>query len=306
MTTVTIRGADSQKAMDEVLRILGPDALILSTRHVAGMVEVQATTDDTLPSGTAKADAAKATSGPGPDVTPAPVTRFDDVFRAETQRQPAADPLTALGRKLLMPDALAEDWPARIVIVGPPGAGKSMLAARLCARLKLADPACRPLLFAPVPGAMLVEDRLRGWARLMGQPLDRPLLAAAHALPPPHPDQPQIIDLSDVATAAPDLAARLLDDDSAELILCLPAGLHPAHVARHCRDWQAFQPSLALTRLDLWWPERDELMAIADHGLKLTRTAAGTGLIDALSRPRQSDLRTWAEGWSPAYAGAAE
>ena len=86
MTTVTIRGADSQKAMDEVLRILGPDALILSTRHVAGMVEVQATTDDTLASGTAKSGTAKATSGPGPDVTPISVSRFDDVFRAELRK----------------------------------------------------------------------------------------------------------------------------------------------------------------------------------------------------------------------------
>lgn len=297
MTTVTIRGTDSQKAMDEVLRVLGPDALILSTRHVAGMVEVQATTGDDLP----PPKTAPKTAPRGEQVT-----QFADVFRAETQRGYSSDPLAALGRKLLMPDGLAEDWPARLVIVGPPGGGKSMLAARLCARLLLSDPGCRPALIAPVPGTMLVEDRLRGWARLMGQPLDRPSIQGTHALTAPHPDQPQIIDLSDVAGAAPDLAARLMDEDGAELILCLPAGLHPAHVARHCRDWQAFQPTVALTRLDLWWPEQDELTAIADHGLKLTRTAAGTGLIDALSRPGLSDLRTWAAGWSPAYAGAAE
>lgn len=297
MTTITIRGIDSQKAMDEVLRTLGPDAMILSTRHVGGMVEVQATTGDALPAKSAAPTHRAPLSG---------VTRFDDVFRAETQRPQVTDPLAALGRKLLMPDGLAEDWPARMVIVGPPGAGKSMLAARLCARLLRSGAGCTPCLIAPVPGTLLVEDRLRGWARLMGQPLQRPLPQAAHGIAAPHPDQPQIIDLSDMATAAPDLAARLMDEDGAELILCLPAGLHPAHVARHCRDWQAFQPTVTLTRLDLWWPEQDELTAIADHGLKLTRTAAGTGLIDALSRPGLSDLRTWANGWSPAFAGAAE
>lgn len=297
MTTVTIRGTDSQKAMDEVLRRLGPDALILSTRLVDGMVEMQASTGDAMP---------PTQTAPKAEGRADHVTQFADVFRAETQRPYSSDPLAALGRKLLMPDGLAEEWPARLVIVGPPGGGKSMLAARLCARLLRSDPACRPVLVAPVPGTLLVEDRLRGWARLMGQPLDRPSVQGTHALPAPHPDRPQIIDLSDVAGSAPDLAARLIDDDGAELILCLPAGLHPAHVARYCRDWQAFQPTVALTRLDLWWPEQDELTAIADHGLKLTRTATGTGLIDALSRPDMADLRTWAAGWSPTYAGAAE
>ena len=38
MTRLTIRGADTAQAMDEVLRVLGPDALILSTRQHRGVV----------------------------------------------------------------------------------------------------------------------------------------------------------------------------------------------------------------------------------------------------------------------------
>ena len=54
------------------------------------------------------------------------------------------------------------------------------------------------------------------------------------------------------------------------------------------------------------WTIGAVLDAIAEAGLKLTRTTAGTGLIRALSRPGASDLNRWASGWAPAYAGAAE
>ena len=40
MTTINVRATTTQKAMEELLRRLGPDALILSTRHVDGEVEV--------------------------------------------------------------------------------------------------------------------------------------------------------------------------------------------------------------------------------------------------------------------------
>lgn len=326
MTAITVRAPDSQKAMDEILQRLGPDALILSTRRSGRMVEITALPPDP---GTAQAPRSRPAAPLLPEAEDDGGTAFAAALRAEAARlgrrepppppppgapaRPApltplrgAENLDDLARRLLPPAALIEEWPTRILIAGPPGAGKSMLAARLAARLMLAEPDCRPALIAPIPGAMLVEDRLRGWARLMGLVLERPALPAAMNLPEPDPAAPQIIDLSDVAAAAPELAARLIEAEDAELVLCLPAGLHPARVARACHDWQAFSPTVTLTGLDQWWPEQGELAAIADAGLRLTRTASGTGLVSALSRPGLADLRNWASGWSPAYAGAAE
>jgi hypothetical protein len=300
MTAITVRAADSRKAMDELQRRLGPDALILSTRHIGGMVEITA-----LPP---NADSAsRAPEPPRQDMALEPVS-FAAALQATIRRAatPATDTVDTLIRHLLPPEGLAEEWPTRILIAGPPGAGKSMLAARLAARLMLAQPGTRPQIIAPLPAASLVEDRLRGWCRLMGLTPDRPNIAQAMALPGPLTAMPQIIDLSDCADQAAGLAARLIETDGAELVLCLPVGLHPARIARLCHDWQAFAPTVTLTGLDQWWPERDELQAIATAGLKLTRIAAGAGLVNALSRPGPADLRNWASGWSPSVAEAAE
>jgi hypothetical protein len=296
MTAITVRAPTTQKAMEDLLRRYGPDALILSTRHVDGEVEVMA-----LPPG---ADPAVALA-PAAETGPAS-TDFALALHRETARRMPADPMAALGRRLFLSETLADDPVTRLLIVGPPGAGKSMLAARIAAQLMLADRTLHPHLVAPTPGALLVEDRLRGWARLMGLTPDRPSVASVMHLSDPTPQRPQIVDLSDIPEDAPVLAARLIETDGAELVLCLPSGLHPARIARLCLDWQAFAPTVTLTGLDQWWPERAELDAIADAGLKLTRTAAGTGLINALSRPGVPDLNRWASGWSPAFAGAAE
>ena len=303
MTAITVRAHDTRKAMEELLRRLGPDALILSTRHVNGMVEISALPPD--------ADPASLPPPPAPAFIPASApASFAAALQASSRRAaaaaPAADPVETLSRSLFLPEGLAEDWPTRILIAGPPGAGKSMLAARIAARLMLAEPGIRPQIIAPVPATLLTEDRLRGWCRLMGLTAERPRIAAAMALPDPSPATPQIIDLSDCPADATGLAARLTEIPGAEVILCLPVGLHPARVERLCHDWRAFAPTVTLTGLDQWWPERDELEAIARTGLKLTRIASGTGLIDALSRPGAADLRTWASGWSAAVSEAAE
>jgi len=298
MTAITVRATDSRKAMDELQRRLGPDALILSTRHIGGMVEITA-----LPPHTDATSLPPEPPRQEPAIEPA---SFAAAMQASLRRATAADPVDHLIRHLLLPEGLAEEWPTRLLIAGPPGAGKSMLAARLAARLMLAQPGTRPQIIAPLPAASLVEDRLRGWCRLMGLTPDRPNIAQAMALPAPSTAMPQIIDLSDCADQAATLAARLIETDGAELILCMPVGLHPARIARLCHDWQAFAPTVTLTGLDQWWPERDELQAIATAGLKLTRIAAGAGLVNALSRPGPADLRNWASGWSPALAEAAE
>lgn len=291
MSVVTVRARDSQRAMDEVIRRLGEDAFILSTRHAGGMVEIRAARD-------AQAQDAQAQGGP----------RFA-VALAEAAAQPAAaapNPLpdvAALARRLLPPDARADWQPARIVLAGPPGAGKSMLAARLAARILRDGSGRRPRLIMPQPGPRLTDDRLRGWARLMGLVPELPHVQDAAALPDPDPMFPEIVDLSDVAAHAVELAGLLAAAPQTEVLLCLPAGLHPARIASLAASWQGFDATVCLTHLDQWEPEADELSAIAAAGLKLRLLADGGGLLDALRLAEAGDIAHWAAGWTaPASA----
>ena len=326
MSAIVVRAADSSQAMEEVLRRLGNNAYILSTSHRDGQVEIHAATELPPATGTASANEPRfvdvlagvqmqhgpAVVQPSPEQpkvyrSDSPVETSDTVGFADDLRNslarlapdPEAGFLDRLAADLLLGEDMRSDI-TRVVVVGPAGSGKSMFAARLAARLMTENRSIQPRLIAPRRGFVASEDRLRGWARLMGLDVERPkvrdmlvdpLWDAKSAI------EPQIIDLSDIPDVTVAEVVELAVNPATQVVLVLPSGLQPGVVAHYCARWQPAAPQVCLSRLDDWTPNRSELSELVNAGVRLGWLSAGTGLVGALTRPVWDDLKRWAEAW---------
>lgn len=322
MSGIFVRASDSSQAMEEVLRRLGSNAYILSTSHRDGQVEIHAATELPSLAGTTpdpRPQFAEVLAGvqtqAAPEVIapkveppklswadmPADATFAEDIGASLAREVP--DPEAGYLDRLagaLLPAAGPRSDVLRTIVIGPAGGGKSMFAARLAARLMTADRSIHPRLIAPRNGYVVTEDRLRGWARLMGLTVDRPFLHdllvdplwdACDAM------SPQIIDLSDIPGVTVAQIAELAADPATEVVLVLPSGLQPGVVTHHGTKWQSVAPQVCLSRLDDWLPSAEELSALARAGVPLGWVTAGTGVIEALGKPDWATLQGWAEAW---------
>ena len=335
MTVITARGNDSSEAMDEVIRRLGANAYILSTSVRNGMVEIKAASELQAADAPASGLLRSAPQKSDPQ-TLAPVKletrsgesmaeraqRFSDLLEARSDWaepvviRPAVPPrrtpwsqvspmarhaalVDRLETELLAPDPLpVGQLLPRTIVVGPPGAGKSLLAVRLAAAAMLADRSLQPRVIAPRMVNLLSDDRLRGWARLLGITPERPLvgdLLQADEGTMPDPQRPQIFDLSDVPQAANDLVAALIRTMRSEVVLALPVGLSPRRTLREVERWAALSPRICLTFCDTAGPDRAQMNALIEAGVRLSRAAAGTGVIETLLVPARADLARWVQ-----------
>lgn len=318
MTRFTARGADTADAMEQIVRRLGNDALIVATRLRDGMVEIEATVPESdmdaplaepvplrTPSGESMAERAKSFAdllearsdwAPMVKLQPAVPPRRTPWSNVSPQAMDAAF-LDKLERDLLVADPvpLGHLLP-RTIVVGPPGAGKSLLAVRLAAAAIQKVPGLAPKIIAPRMANLLSEDRLRGWCRLLSMMPERPLigdLLASDERASPDPASPEIIDMSDVPEATPELAIALSRVAPTEIILALPASFSMRRASQFAKTWAPVSARLCLTFCDQGGPEKAQLSAIAEAGLRLARAAAGKGIIDTISVPARADLARW-------------
>lgn len=281
MATITIRASDSAAALDEALRQLGPDAMILSTRQHRGQVEIVARSGNADDGAPPTPPALRTPSGLPPLGSPA--AGFGDHLRRAMTRD-----------IVVAPQSLPPHLPGRIVLAGPPGAGRSMLAARLAAEALRAPAAARPVLIAPRRDALCAPGPLAGWARLLGLVAHRPVWGTAGAGPlaPPDPGETQIVDLSALPPLPSADLARLAALPEARLWLVLPAGLHPAYQDALCAPLAGLVDVLVLTRTDLCPPTPDDLDLPRRHRLPTGLVARGGALLDALDLWPAADAAT--------------
>jgi len=272
------RAAGMSAAMAQLRAELGPDALILGTRRVAGGVEITAALEPDEPP-------------PPPPPPPPDPARLDALHfhavPAALQASLQSGPLdTALAAALAFADLPVTPDNPPLLFCGPPGAGKTLTVARLATRLVLAG--ATPLVITADGKRAGATEQLAAFTKLLGINL----IVACHpvtlgrALVRCGKAAPVLIDTAgsdpfDPAQA--DELAALSATASAALVLVLPGGMDPAEAADLAGAYAAAGAStLVATRLDLTRRLGSILAAASAGRLALTEAGIGPGAADGL------------------------
>ena len=127
------------EAMRRVRAELGEDALILGNRRISGGVEITAALE------------------PLELVAPAPANR---------DPEPVAEPQNGLERRLCRLQYGALDWARPLMLVGTPGAGKTLTAAKLATRLVQSGD--KPMVITADADRAGAAEQLAAFTRILG------------------------------------------------------------------------------------------------------------------------------------------
>jgi flagellar biosynthesis protein FlhF len=231
-------------AMARVRAELGADALILASRQVGDGVEVTAALEPA-------------------DDPPAPIALGSTlaILRFHGTPEPLLTALAAgalartLATSLTFAPLPLDPGAAPLLLIGMPGAGKTLTVARLAARLVMAG--TTPLVITADGHRAGATEQLAAFTRL----LDLPLVVANHpvtlgrAVARRQADAPVLIDapgLSPFDAPQRDELQGLAATTGATMVLVLPAGLDPAEAADLAHGYAALGATLMIpTRLDL-------------------------------------------------------
>ncbi|MDE2198575.1 MAG: hypothetical protein KGJ41_06105 [Rhodospirillales bacterium] len=267
------RAATVQEAMAQIRGELGPDALIMQTRRLAGGVEIAAALEGVEAVAPPPADLAESLRSHGVGGRIA-----DGLCRGAL---PFA--LTAMFRFARLDFASGA---APLLLVGPPGGGKTLTAARLATRLVLEG--APPLVITADGRRAGAVEQLSAFTRLLGLALlsaSTPA-ALARAIAQRQHGQPVLIDapgLDAIDPAQLREIAALAEAGEARPAVVLPAGLDPHEAADQAAAHLAAGASfLIATKLDIS-RRLGGILAAADAGLALAEAGIGPGAADGLT-----------------------
>ena len=269
--------------MAAVRKELGPDALILATRRVADGVELTAALEP-------------GAAGPGPVLQPLPLpdparsalmtwhgvpeTLAERLSAGRGRLEQALTSNLSFGSFDLKPGG------APVLLTGPPGAGKTLTAARLATRLVMAGGA--PLMITADGKRAGAAEQLAAFTRLLGLTLivaNHPV-TLARALARRQDGVPVLIDApgADPFDAAQrDELIALASTAGAQTALVMPAGLDASEAAEEAAAFaDAGATLMVATRLDLA-KRLGSVLAAADAGrLALSEAGVSPGAADGL------------------------
>jgi flagellar biosynthesis protein FlhF len=259
--------ASTQAAMDQIRAELGAEALILSTRRVAGGVEVTAALDDSGERRSAAVDPGR--------LSCLAHHRVPEAIIRKLEAGPLAFALSAAFRfcKLDLPGHARP-----LLLTGAPGAGKTLTVARLATRLVLGG--VMPLVISTDGRRAGALEQLAAYTRLLGVRLvdaEDPL-ALKRAIDARPDGVPVLIDtpgLNPYDSGHWEEMMGFATISDATVALVLPAGLDASESAElAAASAQAGASLLIATRLDLV-RRLGGVLAAAAAGLAMAEAGIG-------------------------------
>jgi flagellar biosynthesis protein FlhF len=181
-----------------------------------------------------------------------------------------------------------------LLLVGPPGAGKTLTAAKLAARLVMS--AVTPLVITTDGRRAGATEQLAAFTRLLKLDLvvaDHPVSLGRALSRRPH-NAPVLIDAPGLDPFDPEQGAELralAAVTGATTVLVLQAGLDPAEAADLARAHAELGATLMIaTKLDLARRLGSVLSAASAGRLALTEAGTGPGVADGLIRFTHDEL----------------
>jgi flagellar biosynthesis protein FlhF len=281
------------EAMARVRAELGEDALILSSRQVGDGVEVTAALE---PEDEAPLLALKPGLKPAADAPLRAALKYHGVpsdLHGALGRGDLATALDAVCTFAPLPLA-AGDPP--LLLVGPPGAGKTLTTAKLATRLVMSG--VTPSVITADGCRAGATEQLGAFTRVLKLDLvvaDHPV-SLARALSRLPRTAPVLIDAPGLDPFDPAQATELRTFAAvagATSVLVLQAGLDPAEAADLARAYAELGATLMIaTKLDLTRRLGSVLSAATAGHLALTEAGVGPGVADGLIRLTQDELAT--------------
>jgi flagellar biosynthesis protein FlhF len=275
----TIRAARMSDAMAILRAELGEEAVILGTRRVSGGVEVTAGQDS-------EDEPILIAPETVTDIALPLALRRHNLPAALAQRLASAPLPAALAQEFRFAPLPMESGP--LLLVGPPGAGKTLTCAKLATRLLLAG--TPPLLVSADSRRAGAAEQLAAFARVLSLPLSIAGTSGslAKALARGAPGQPVLVDMPG-CDPCDDAGARrlaaLAEAARGTPVLVLPAGLDAEEAAETARAFHLLGcRHLLPTRLDAARRLGGVLAAAAAADLALTEAGTGQDVAAGLAR----------------------
>ena len=271
------RAAGMAQAMSRVRAELGEDAMILATRPVEDGVEITAAIEP---------DQSPPPPLPPPDPARLTLLNFHAVPAALNATLQYGDLAATLATALPFATLPLSPGAPPLLLVGPPGAGKTLTVARLATRLVMSGTA--PMVITADGQRAGAAEELAAFTKLLGINLTVAChpVTLGRALTRRQGDAPVLIDTPGCDPFDPtqrDELIGLATTVNAMVVLVLPGGLDPAEAADLALAFASAGASLMVaTRLDLTRRLGGVLAAAATAHLALTEAGVGPGAADGL------------------------